>query len=82
MNLIFETTKKTSMNKYKRIKNKFINYGLIILIVLQFKSTNANTVDSLKQITFYQKDSVLVDTYIQLAKYYFQSDHQPDSMIK
>jgi len=54
MNLIFETKK--SMNNNKRNKNKFINCDLIILIVLQFKTTNINKVDSLKPITFQQKN--------------------------
>ncbi len=39
-------------------------------------------VDSLKKVSLSQKDSALVDTYIQLARYYFQKDHVPDSMIK
>jgi tetratricopeptide (TPR) repeat protein len=41
-----------------------------------------NKADSLKVAARYQRDSTLSDTYYQLARYYFQVEHQPDSMIK
>jgi hypothetical protein len=46
---------------------------------LSFASLNT---DSLKMAVRQQKDSTLTDTYIQLARYYFQIEHLPYSMIK
>jgi tetratricopeptide (TPR) repeat protein len=38
--------------------------------------------DSLKTAARQQRDSTLSDTYYSLARYYFQIEHLPDSMIK
>jgi tetratricopeptide (TPR) repeat protein len=43
---------------------------------------NGTNPDSLKLAARTQSDSTLSDTYYQLARYYFQVDHQPDSMIR
>jgi tetratricopeptide (TPR) repeat protein len=46
---------------------------------ISFAAINA---DSLKIAARQQRDSTLSDTYYQLARYYFQTEHQPDSMAK
>ncbi len=38
--------------------------------------------DSLKKVAVKQTDSVLVDTYVSLFKYYYKKDHNTDSMLK
>jgi sensor histidine kinase YesM len=58
-------------------------YNLILALICFSQLVSARTIaDSLKQLAYSQKDSVQVDTYIQLARYYFQAEHIPDSMIK
>lgn len=56
------------------------------LVVATFLSVSplfgAINPDSLKAAARQQRDSTLSDTYYSLARYYFQIEHLPDSMIK
>jgi tetratricopeptide (TPR) repeat protein len=56
------------------------------LVVVTFLSVSplfgAINPDSLKTVARQQRDSTLSDTYYSLARYYFQIEHLPDSMIK
>ena len=61
-------------------RSHFIN--LFCCLFLYVNCIKGSQLDSLKKVSLNQKDSTLVDTYIQLARYYFQKDHVPDSMIK
>jgi two-component sensor histidine kinase len=64
-------------------KNK-VRIGFIYIVIFFFSiSLKAkSTPDSLKKVSLVQKDSILVDTYFNLFKYYFKKEHQPDSMLK
>ena len=55
---------------------------LIVSIFISFNTIAINQIDSLKLTANKQKDSVLVDTYYNIVKYYLLNDHQPDSMVK
>jgi len=55
---------------------------LCAFAIISINSFAGDQADSLKKVSLSQKDSALVDTYIQLARYYFQKEHLPDSMIK
>lgn len=57
--------------------------ALILVFTTGVMMSHAGTkADSLKSIANTQQDSLQADTYLALARYYFQSEHVPDSMIK
>jgi tetratricopeptide (TPR) repeat protein len=60
-------------------------FKILLIIVFAFLSISksfAINLDSLKKVVLIQKDSIQVESYFTLFKYYFKKDHQPDSMIK
>lgn len=65
--------------KIKKMRNYFV--VLVFFIGISTLSSQLKP-DSLKKVSLVQKDSILVDTYFNLFKYYFKKEHQPDSMLK
>lgn len=58
-------------------------YWLVVVTFLSISPLfGAINPDSLKTAARQQRDSTLSDTYYFLARYYFQNEHLPDSMIK
>ncbi len=55
---------------------------ILVLTTGVIMSHAATKADSLKSVAHKQQDSLQADTYLALARYYFQSEHVPDSMIK
>ncbi len=60
-----------------------VKYWLVVATFLSVSPLfGAINPDSLKIVARQQRDSTLSDAYYLLARYYFQTEHIPDSMIK